>query len=368
MAFAKPKHSKGEINRAGDVLICPSSTDEEINNALEILNQWRACHAYPINTFQATLRARLKKTNTNSLVAQRLKRTPSVVRKLQLSNRMALSRMQDIGGLRAVLDTITDVNTLKDEYTQKNKLEHELIKTNDYIINPKDSGYRSLHLIFKYKNSRNPIYDGLLVELQIRTKLQHAWATAVETIGTYLDKPLKSSQGPQSWLDFFKIVSAAFSIIENTPINSELSHLSNEEILELATNKATDLNVIKTLLSFTIATDSIETKNASGNYHIIKLNSENMKVEVTSFGQRRLAEATEAYLKIEQNIASSPHLQVVLVATESIDSLKKAYPSYFLNTEEFCKAIITIYKMLNQINAAKLSALKRQLRMKKRKK
>ena len=42
--------------------------------ALAVINHWRACHAYPINTFQATLRWRLRKVCTDPLVATRPER------------------------------------------------------------------------------------------------------------------------------------------------------------------------------------------------------------------------------------------------------------------------------------------------------
>jgi len=66
----------------------------------------------------------------------------------------------------------------------------------------------------------------LRVELQIRTKLQHLWATAVETMGTFLGQALKSRQGSQDWLDFFTLISSAFSFIEGTPQIPRYSNLS----------------------------------------------------------------------------------------------------------------------------------------------
>jgi ppGpp synthetase/RelA/SpoT-type nucleotidyltranferase len=73
----------------------------------------------------------------------------------------------------------------------------------DYIQSSRDAdGYRSLHLIYKYRNIKNPSYDGLRIELQIRTKLQHIWATAVETMGTLLGQALKYRQGEEAWQDF----------------------------------------------------------------------------------------------------------------------------------------------------------------------
>jgi hypothetical protein len=84
MAFVKPQYSKTKINRAGDVLARPDDYgDEKRRWADEVLANWRACHGYPINTFQATLRSKLKVGYGQHIVAQRLKRAPSIVAKLK---------------------------------------------------------------------------------------------------------------------------------------------------------------------------------------------------------------------------------------------------------------------------------------------
>jgi (p)ppGpp synthase/HD superfamily hydrolase len=50
--------------------------------------------------FRHTIDRKLKKHNINALVSQRLKRIPSIVKKLEIQENMQLSRMQDIGGLQ----------------------------------------------------------------------------------------------------------------------------------------------------------------------------------------------------------------------------------------------------------------------------
>jgi putative GTP pyrophosphokinase len=185
--FFSPKYSKKHVSRAGSVLVEGGASSDERSHAFGVLNHWRTCHAYPINTFQATLRSRLLKVCRSALVAQRLKRTPSIIKKLQLNPGMQLARMQDIGGLRAVVETVQQIRELESLF-KKSRSSHELVREDDYISTPKDSGYRSLHLVCRYKSTSSPEYNGLCIELQIRTKLQHAWATAVETIGTFLDQ------------------------------------------------------------------------------------------------------------------------------------------------------------------------------------
>jgi ppGpp synthetase/RelA/SpoT-type nucleotidyltranferase len=108
---------------------------------------------------------------------------------------MELARMQDIGGLRAVVSSLKKARDLEQNY-RNSSFKHELVGQRDYIARPSPSGYRSVHLIYRYRNDRAPDYNGLLIELQIGTRLQHAWATAVETMGTFLSYALKSSEGP----------------------------------------------------------------------------------------------------------------------------------------------------------------------------
>ena len=80
-----------------------------------------------------------------------------------------------------------------------------------------------------------------MIELQIRTRLQHAWATAVETMGIFIDHSLKSSQGPQDWLDFFSLVGNAFAYIEGSPTLSKYDYLSKNEVFSKIKNDANRL-------------------------------------------------------------------------------------------------------------------------------
>ncbi len=345
MTFTTPNFSRKQISKAGEVLISTSATAQARAAAISILNLWRSCHAYPINTFQATLRSRLKKVCATALVAQRLKRTPSIIKKLQNNPGMQMARIQDIGGLRAVVDNLTQVRKLAELY-RDGSLSHTLVDVDDYIQTPKQSGYRSLHLIYKYRNELNPAYDGFCIELQIRTKLQHAWATAVETIGTFLDQALKSSEGSKEWLDYFKVVGAAFASLENSPVPIEFINNSKDEIFRSVLNLTEHLDVKRKLFAFAIAANAIELRQSQGNYHLVVLNSATRVVEIRSFGQKRLEEANLAYSEVERQSESDSNIQAVLVATNSIDALKRAYPNYFLDTRQFTNALTKIQKVI----------------------
>ena len=88
----------------------------------------------PLDTFAKVLKGRVKKIGVKEgyIVAQRLKRTPSILLKLQTHRTMRLSAMQDIGGLRVVLENVDEVYKLVEIY-RKSKSRHKLSMFNDYI-------------------------------------------------------------------------------------------------------------------------------------------------------------------------------------------------------------------------------------------
>lgn len=343
MGWPKLKYSKNEVNRSGNILKKQDRDTKEFEWAMDVLNNWRACHGYPMNTFNSTLRDKLKNMAiNNAIVAQRLKRTPSIIAKLQRFKTMELAQMQDIGGLRAVVPTLKEAYDLVNNY-HSSRIKHLRVNEKDYIKCPKKSGYRSIHLIYRYKNSKVRRYNELLIELQIRTKLQHVWATAVETVGTFIEHSLKSSEGPNDWLNFFALAGSGFAHLESSNPVPGYENQSAPETFAAIEKVATKLEVRGRLQAFSIAANAISNSNneKSGSYyyHLVVLNSTQKTVEIKSFARDRLDEANSNYTKIEKKISDGESLQAVLVSAGPIETLKKAYPNYFLDTREFLKVL-----------------------------
>jgi putative GTP pyrophosphokinase len=345
MAFVLPKYSRADVNRAGDILIDTGTySDVEQLWASEVLANWRGAHAYPMNTFQPTLRNKLTAIgDTRAIVAQRLKRTPSIVLKLARFHNMRLARMQDIGGLRAVVANVTTVRKLESAYRSA-KFKHVLTGSKDYIQEPKDDGYRSVHLIYRYVNKGATEYNGLSLELQIRTRMQHAWATAVETMGTFLGQALKSGQGDTQWRDFFTVASAALAITERAPSVPGYVHKSTDEVFGELAIVEKRLRVLQKLRSFAIAADRITTDKGQGEtYHLIVLDSASRSVSIRPYSLTRLEEANIAYAEIEKRTKEGEPIEAVLVSAGPVDALRKAYPNYFLDTQQF---VATVQQMI----------------------
>lgn len=344
------KYSNNQIKKAGKILVYQEKYNSiDIEFAQDVLTYWRTIHAVPINTFQATLRDKINRLNfKDAIIAQRLKRAFSIISKLRRFRSMKMSTMQDIAGLRAILKNLEQVRQLEESY-RLSSFKHILIDSKDYISTPADSGYRGIHLIYQYSTNNLIESDGLKIELQIRTKLQHIWATAVETMGAFLDTPLKSSIGPADWLEYFKLVSTGFCILEDSPRLSQYDSMSERDIFNEIVIKSIKLEVSAKLRGFTTAAEHIIQSKINYKYSLITLNLEKKTVNVKSYPANQLEKANVDYTNIEKLINRGAKLQSVLVSTNSIGSLRKAYPSYFLDSKEFLGKLNLIYKKLKEI-------------------
>ena len=343
MAFLKvPQESKKQINKAGKSLAnYEGFNQKESDWALDLTSRWRACHAYPINTFQATLRTKIRRYGSKPIVAQRLKRMPTIIDKLKRYSAMQLTTMQDIAGIRAVLSKVTQAEKLAEEYLNSS-FSHELISQKDYIEIPRDEdGYRSIHLIYQYRNKRNPHYDGLRIELQIRSRLQHIWATAVETMGTFLGQALKSRQGDTAWLDFFAITSSAFAHLENRPPLPRFRKLSREQTFGAVATAEINLKALKMMNGFSVAAQNI--KPGRGNsYHLIILDSLKNNITVIPYDRDSFKQAVSDYSQYEKEAAKGQKIEPVLVSAGRLDQLQRAYPNFFLDISEFDRRVRNI--------------------------
>lgn len=356
MAWTAPQYTKKEVDEAGKNLISYSDAFsngktrffeqddyKQYDTALTIINNWRSSHSFPLNTLQINLRRSAKATDSNCIVAQRIKRLSSIILKLSRFPTMKLSQMQDIGGCRAIVQNVQKVQELTESY-KKAGFKHKLVNIDDYIQTPKTSGYRSIHLIYRYNSDKNETYNGLKIEMQLRSPLQHAWATAVETVGTFIRQSLKSSMGEEEWLRFFVLMGTAIAFREKTPPVSNTPTNKKELVAELEHYVST-LDVQARLKAYGSAIHIIEQPSASGaHYFLLKLEPRENRVTVDAFRMNELDDATKKYLDVERSITDQPGAEAVLVSVESLESLRRAYPNYFLDTNVF---IDTVNKALS---------------------
>jgi len=340
------KHSKKAVRRAGDFLI--ADWDEfDLGDYLHhyyVLNNWRASHAYPIQSMIAYFRNKAFCIDKNAVVVQRLKRTPSILRKLEREDGMKLDRIEDIAGCRIVVANKKDVYAVRDEIIS-GRTRNTLHRERDYIKTPKISGYRGIHLIYQYNGAKTQ-YSKHKVELQIRSKVQHSWATAVEVVGAFTGQALKASQGHEAWLNFFKSASIAFADIEGRKLAKNTTTPERKELIKYIDR----LNVFVRLRAFTVSTRHLSQDSSNKNdYFLLILEIDKSNIQVRRFPAHSLDSASKEYARCETEFKDNDKKDVVLVAASSIHNLKKAYPNYFADTTEFTKNLERIVEANKQL-------------------
>lgn len=141
------------------------SATREIGTKLENLN----------NEFKYT-----KDRNPIHLIKTRVKTPKSILEKLQrrrfeLTVESARENITDIAGIRVICPYIDDIYLIADMLTKQDDI--ELIHTSDYIRNPKQNGYRSLHLIVTVPVFLSNRKEIVKAEVQIRTIAMDFWAS-----------------------------------------------------------------------------------------------------------------------------------------------------------------------------------------------
>lgn len=339
MAWTVPEYPPEQLNAAGKHLSkmeFPVSSSEGMQ-ALAVLNNWRSAHAYPLNTFQITLRNKARKFEGNVLVAQRTKRLESIHAKLSRLPSMRMSQMQDIAGCRAVFQRIATVRKFIERY-KASKFAHKLRGEKDYISSPKRDGYRCYHLVYEYVGTLpTEKYTGLRVEVQIRTQLQHAWATAVEAVGIFTRQALKSNQGDADWLRFFSLMSSAIAAIERCPPVPG-TPTDKEQLISEIQELAVALSVWETLMVYNLSIKSLgAAKDAK--YFLIELDPAKSSILVRRYKAKQSQEANDTYTELEGSIPVGSSRQVVLVSVDNITALQRAYPNYFMDTNKFAQTV-----------------------------
>ncbi len=336
------EYSRSQIIKAGKTIRKEDVSDADREAAIAVIDNWRAAHAFPLHVIYMHLR-RMASGHPEIIVAERLKRLDSILNKLKREPSMSLWTMQDLGGCRFVVPAIEDVYLYSEQY-DKSKKRHILLDRYDYINQPKQSGYRSLHLVYKYYSDKNETYNNnMLIELQFRTHLQHLWATAVETMGLFTKEAIKSGEGSEDVKRFFALVSSLFALIENQPMvpgtPADYDDIVNEiEELNSRNNYLDFLSNIRVVSGFEEELKKSSPKSKIG-YYIMILNNEKHSLRILPFYASAIEEANDVYNSVERSMKDT-NLDAVLVRVSSIDMLRKAYPNYFMDIEEF----VTIVK------------------------
>ncbi|BDF96118.1 hypothetical protein KAN5_29560 [Pseudoalteromonas sp. KAN5] len=314
--------------------------DGDFEFATEVIQNYRAAHLYPLTIIKNLIWKHVKKLNLldSATIVRRLKRLPTIIDKLQREsldgkseNAISLKRMHDIGGCRVILDnldTLYKLNTSLDS----SRTVHS-VKSYDYIKNPKATGYRGIHRVYKsYNNLESHDYKGFQIEVQLRTRLQHLWATTVEIVDIIEKETLKTN--PQAadtdWQRLFFIMGESLAVKDGS---NQLSDEQSQSFIDELAALNKKLAAFHKLDAFNRAfqVDEIKNKSKDTGFALLVHNTETQMGRFFLYAANKKQETLTHYAEQERQT----HNNVLLVAGNDLKSIEKAYPNYLNDTSEF---------------------------------
>ena len=147
------------------VMFLYNSALKQVETKLEILNdEFQHVHQY----------------NPIEYIKSRIKSPESIVKKLKRNGYEVtidnmVEHVKDIAGIRLVCSFTSDIYRLAEMIGRQNDL--TVVSVKDYIKNPKESGYRSYHMIVSVPIFLTDRVVDTTVEIQFRTIAMDFWAS-----------------------------------------------------------------------------------------------------------------------------------------------------------------------------------------------
>jgi hypothetical protein len=209
---------------------------------------------------------------------------------------------------------------------------HEYQYERDYVNRPKPDGYRSHHMIFGFKGEgQEAAFDGRRVEIQVRTVLQHSWATSVEAVGLFRNEDMKGGAGDPDWLRLFQLISMEIALAEGClPSETPSARQLRVEELSALEQKLDAVAMLETLSQAVHYTESyVRDVNNKPDYYLIKYNIDNRTVSVERYYTASSGVRSYDNAEAGDNRSGRYSSNAVLVEVDKIENLKAAYPNYF---------------------------------------
>lgn len=156
---------------------------EENRLAIEELYSYYECAIMEVETKFNVLNkqfSRFYDRNPIESVSSRLKSPRSLIRKIKrygidLNIPAIEEGINDIAGVRVICSFVEDIYEIERCFLKQDDI--KLLQVKDYIENPKESGYRSLHLIVEVPIFLKDEKKMVRVEVQMRTIAMDFWAS-----------------------------------------------------------------------------------------------------------------------------------------------------------------------------------------------
>lgn len=341
-------HAKKQSKLLREYGFSTDTTNSKYWEAIKTVQTWRSqCAPATRQCFELILECCTDIDGV--IVTYRMKRIPSIVKKICRKNtNFELHTLDDIGGCRIITNTIEDLHKIRKRLEIKlNQDPSEILKIKDYIATPNSkTGYRSCHILTKQTTS----IGTYRVEVQLRTRLEHYWATSVELLDQLLEMDVKSMglDSPETSissidiLDFHRLASSLIAFHEDCPIIPE----SPTTINELKNTISNSRNSKRITRLFNSAKDAVNkipisfSNESNPQIFILEFFPNLQLMLIHEYNKDQLSKALEVYSKLEKGNEledKDSEENVVLVYAKNRSVLPDAYPNYSANSEKYLK-------------------------------
>jgi len=248
--------------------------------------------------------------------------------------------MDDVAGCRLIFSSIDELYDFRRSF-HKARFRHEQrndIDKYDYIKKPKDTGYRGVHDVYSYdvNSDAGKSLKGLMLEIQYRTSIQHAWATTVEVIGFITESQPKFQEGDKRYQEAMALAS---EILARAFEDSKGPHpdMSDQEVVRSFLEKNHNLGLMNMLRGLNSADTEV-----SSNRNTILIFSESGSLEVKTY--RDSTDALKALFELEETM---PGRDIVLVKADTSAEVRIAFKNYFSDAQDFISLIDEGCEMLS---------------------
>jgi hypothetical protein len=231
---------------------------------------------------------------------------------------MGMLTMQDIAGCRAIVGSVKQIRNIVQEFEKDSSF--EIINFDDYIDNPRETGYSSFHLIVR------PVNSDRVVEIQLRTRKHHYWATFVEITDLLYGIKLKEGQEHPDLFNFHKILSKEK---ENITLEDKSTLNSIERKLDIISKISSlfNSNYLSALKRW------IESQPEKDSKYLIMELDDKLSPSFTFY--RSFIEAENDYfIKFTK---TEPNMVLIHIDNVDIDKLELAYSNYLLTSHPAVK-------------------------------
>ncbi len=343
-------YSTNSVKKAGKRL---RKKEGDLKSATAIIQRFRAAHDKPLNTIAYIVERCCRECGMDVKPVTRLKRLETIIDKLQrksldgkTQNSTCVTNMNDIGGCRAIFP---DLKSLKQVSAQLQMISDKegrarIKNIDDYIENPKtnDCGYRSLHIIYRYDHASGKSFN---IEVQLRTRFQHLWATTVEIVDILENANIKThSHGANEdksaqqvkWEELLSIMSRNIAAVEGDIIFTE------EDRVQISTRLYQlndELNALNKLKSFKLLSNKVKVCHNSEREYILLIVDERL-LRLTTYEFSTYDFAIFNYNNVEKMNRNRSGVNILLISTKDVSQLSEAYPNYLGD----CASFINLFK------------------------